>query len=103
MAQFGTITIDHYPKLPNTFSAFSILKMRGYYIIFPLIILGPHLPEFLLSFRRPKRIRTDFGPSQLHRLEQVFEKNQYVVGAEQKELAKTLNLSYRNGCIRNRG
>ena len=27
------------------------------------------------------------------KLEQAFEKNQYVVGAERKELAKTLNLS----------
>lgn len=54
---------------------------------------GPHLPEFLLPFRKPKRIRTAFSPSQLLKLEQAFEKNQYVVGAERKELAKTLNLS----------
>ena len=52
-----------------------------------------HLPEFLLPFRKPKRIRTAFSPSQLLKLEQAFEKNQYVVGAERKELAKTLNLS----------
>ena len=63
------------------------------YIIFFLIILGPHLIEFLLPFRKPKRIRTAFSPSQLLKLEQAFEKNQYVVGAERKELAKTLNLS----------
>ena len=56
-------------------------------------ILGPHLPEFLLPFRKPKRIRTAFSPSQLLKLEQAFEKNQYVVGAERKELAKNLNLS----------
>jgi len=54
---------------------------------------GPHLPEFLLPFRKPKRIRTAFSPSQLLKLEQAFEKNQYVVGAERKELAKHLNLS----------
>ena len=54
---------------------------------------GPALPEFLLPFRKPKRIRTAFSPSQLLKLEQAFEKNQYVVGAERKELAKTLNLS----------
>jgi len=54
---------------------------------------GPHLPEFLLPFRKPKRIRTAFSPSQLLKLEQAFEKNQYVVGAERKELAKNLNLS----------
>ena len=56
-------------------------------------ISGPHLPEFLLPFRKPKRIRTAFSPSQLLKLEQAFEKNQYVVGAERKELAKHLNLS----------
>ena len=56
-------------------------------------ISGPHLPEFLLPFRKPKRIRTAFSPSQLLKLEQAFEKNQYVVGAERKELAKNLNLS----------
>ena len=56
-------------------------------------ISGPALPEFLLPFRKPKRIRTAFSPSQLLKLEQAFEKNQYVVGAERKELAKNLNLS----------
>merc|ERR1719242_2908603 len=54
---------------------------------------GPALPEFLLPFRKPKRIRTAFSPSQLLKLEQAFEKNQYVVGQERKELAKLLNLS----------
>ena len=58
-----------------------------------LLSSGPHLPEFLLPFRKPKRIRTAFSPSQLLKLEQAFEKNQYVVGQERKELAKTLNLS----------
>jgi hypothetical protein len=56
-------------------------------------VSGPHLPEFLLPFRKPKRIRTAFSPSQLLKLEQAFEKNQYVVGQERKELAKSLNLS----------
>ena len=54
---------------------------------------GPNFPEFLLPFRKPKRIRTAFSPNQLLKLEQAFEKNQYVVGQERKELAKTLNLS----------
>ena len=58
-----------------------------------LSLTAGHLPEFLLPFRKPKRIRTAFSPSQLLKLEQAFEKNQYVVGAERKELAKTLNLS----------
>ena len=58
-----------------------------------LFPLGPHLPEFLLPFRKPKRVRTAFSPSQLLKLEQAFEKNQYVVGQERKELAKSLHLS----------
>ncbi|XP_049596020.1 homeobox protein EMX1 [Syngnathus scovelli] len=43
--------------------------------------------------RKPKRIRTAFSPSQLLRLERAFEKNHYVVGAERKQLAGSLNLS----------
>ncbi|XP_063859003.1 homeotic protein empty spiracles-like [Scylla paramamosain] len=54
---------------------------------------GPDFPSFLLPFRKPKRIRTAFSPSQLLKLEQAFEKNQYVVGAERKQLAQSLNLS----------
>ena len=66
---------------------------NGLILIFTLIFSGHHLPEFLLPFRKPKRIRTAFSPSQLLKLEQAFEKNQYVVGQERKELAKSLNLS----------
>ena len=67
------------------------MKFRGR--TFFLLFAAGHLPEFLLPFRKPKRIRTAFSPSQLLKLEQAFEKNQYVVGAERKELAKNLNLS----------
>ena len=42
------------------------------------VFAGPHLPEFLLPFRKPKRIRTAFSPSQLLKLEQAFEKNQVI-------------------------
>ncbi|KAJ8025871.1 Homeobox protein EMX1 [Holothuria leucospilota] len=48
---------------------------------------------FHSPFRKPKRIRTAFSPSQLLRLEQAFEKNHYVVGAERKQLAAGLNLT----------
>ena len=58
-----------------------------------VLFTGPNFPEFLLPFRKPKRIRTAFSPNQLLKLEQAFEKNQYVVGQERKELAKNLNLS----------
>jgi homeobox protein EMX len=52
------------------------------------------LAGFLLSpFRKPKRVRTAFSPSQLLKLEHAFEKNHYVVGAERKQLAQNLNLT----------
>ncbi|XP_070541561.1 homeobox protein EMX1-like [Ptychodera flava] len=57
---------------------------------------GDHVNSSLLlqnPFRKPKRIRTAFSPSQLLRLEHAFEKNHYVVGAERKQLASSLNLT----------
>ena len=55
---------------------------------------GPEFPAFLLQpFRKPKRIRTAFSPSQLLKLEHAFENNHYVVGQERKQLAQALNLS----------
>lgn len=55
---------------------------------------GPDIPGFLLQpFRKPKRIRTAFSPSQLLKLEHAFEKNHYVVGAERKQLAQALSLT----------
>lgn len=44
-------------------------------------------------FRKPKRIRTAFSPGQLLRLEEIFEKNRYVVGCERRQLARDLHLS----------
>ncbi|XP_055355240.1 motor neuron and pancreas homeobox 1-like [Paramacrobiotus metropolitanus] len=44
-------------------------------------------------YRKPKRIRTAFSPSQLLRLEHAFEKNHYVVGTERKQLAQNLALT----------
>ncbi|KFM71912.1 Homeotic protein empty spiracle, partial [Stegodyphus mimosarum] len=55
---------------------------------------GPDGAGFLLHpFRKPKRIRTAFSPSQLLKLEHAFEKNHYVVGAERKQLAQSLSLT----------
>ncbi|KAK2709986.1 hypothetical protein QYM36_013608 [Artemia franciscana] len=55
---------------------------------------GPEMAGFLLApFRKPKRVRTAFSPSQLLKLESAFDKNHYVVGAERKQLAQSLNLS----------
>lgn len=57
--------------------------------------LHPHqaIPGFLPFFRKPKRIRTAFSPSQLLKLEHAFEKNHYVVGNERKDLARNLSLT----------
>ena len=73
-----------YPLFPQQISIYSHTTFS---------LSGPQFPEFLLPFRKPKRIRTAFSPSQLLKLEHAFEKNQYVVGQERKELAKSLNLS----------
>ncbi|XP_067125745.1 homeobox protein EMX2-like [Centruroides vittatus] len=60
----------------------------------PHRIPGPDGSGFLLHpFRKPKRIRTAFSPSQLLKLEHAFEKNHYVVGAERKQLAQSLSLT----------
>ncbi|XP_013103134.2 homeotic protein empty spiracles [Stomoxys calcitrans] len=73
---------DSYPLYPW------LLSRHGR--IFPHRFPG----NFLLQpFRKPKRIRTAFSPSQLLKLEHAFENNQYVVGAERKALAQSLNLS----------
>ncbi|GBL87596.1 Homeobox protein EMX1 [Araneus ventricosus] len=57
----------------------------------------PHLqgydPYFFSNFRKPKRVRTAFTPSQLLTLERAFEKNHYVVGSERKQLSQILGLS----------
>ncbi|KAK3585499.1 hypothetical protein CHS0354_003352 [Potamilus streckersoni] len=48
---------------------------------------------FFQPYRKPKRIRTAFSPSQLLQLEKAFEKSHYVVGQERKDLAAELQLS----------
>lgn len=63
-------------------------------LFFYFLVTGPDIPGFLLQpFRKPKRIRTAFSPSQLLKLEHAFEKNHYVVGAERKQLAQSLSLT----------
>ena len=79
---------------PTNFTSTKSVGLSPFYnYVSTLFFSGPHLPEFLIPFRRPKRIRTAFSPSQMLKLEQAFDKNKYVVGAERKELAKHLNLS----------
>ena len=57
-----------------------------------------------LDLDRPKRARTTFSPEQLYHLEREFNRNQYLVGKERTELAKTLRLSetqvnYKHGTL----
>ncbi|XP_067658012.1 homeobox protein ceh-2-like [Haliotis asinina] len=69
-----------------------LLTRHGQCVSYPF----PGAPESNLLFhpyRKPKRIRTAFSPSQLLKLEQAFEKNHYVVGQERKELAAKLSLT----------
>ncbi|XP_064631185.1 homeobox protein EMX1-like [Lineus longissimus] len=61
--------------------------------IFGQRFAGPDASILLQPFRKPKRIRTAFSPSQLLRLEHAFEKNHYVVGQERKDLASSLSLT----------
>lgn len=62
--------------------------------ILPYRPQGPQNASFILhQFRKPKRIRTAFSPSQLLTLEHAFEKNHYVVGTERKQLAQSLSLT----------
>ncbi|XP_050070034.1 homeotic protein empty spiracles-like [Anopheles maculipalpis] len=73
---------DSYPLYPW------LLSRHGRHV-FP-----PRFPgSYLLPFRKPKRVRTAFSPSQLLKLEHAFENNHYVVGAERKSLAQTLSLT----------
>ncbi|XP_062565188.1 homeotic protein empty spiracles-like [Armigeres subalbatus] len=57
-------------------------------------VFPPRFPgSYLLPFRKPKRVRTAFSPTQLLKLEHAFENNHYVVGAERKTLAQALGLT----------
>lgn len=53
-----------------------------------------------LDLDRPKRTRTSFTAEQLYRLEMEFQRCQYVVGRERTELARQLNLSETQVCMR---
>ncbi|KRY02019.1 Solute carrier family 35 member F6 [Trichinella pseudospiralis] len=46
-----------------------------------------------LDLDRPKRPRTTFSENQLDTLEQMFQRNQYLIGSERAELAEKLGLS----------
>lgn len=63
------------------------------YTFFFIISVGGMPGLFFQPYRKPKRIRTAFSPSQLLQLEKSFEKSHYVVGQERKDLANELQLT----------
>ncbi|XP_043946860.1 homeotic protein empty spiracles [Drosophila biarmipes] len=74
--------------------------IRDSYPLYPWLLsrhgrIFPRFPgNFLFQpFRKPKRVRTAFSPTQLLKLEHAFEGNHYVVGAERKQLAQGLSLT----------
>ncbi len=66
-----------------------LLKKENFFLF---LDSGTAAAFYLNSYRKPKRNRTAFTPSQLLKLENAFEKNHYIVGQERKDLARHLNL-----------
>lgn len=117
----GAVGFHHHPTIVSPYStdALTAMSMGPCHSPYPLTsyLVGreyspypwllsrqprllPYRPQghqnagFILhQFRKPKRIRTAFSPSQLLTLEHAFEKNHYVVGAERKQLAQSLSLT----------
>ncbi|XP_070492613.1 homeotic protein empty spiracles-like isoform X2 [Chironomus tepperi] len=80
----------HNPNMPRESYPLYPWLLNRHGRIFPHRFPG----NFLLQpFRKPKRVRTAFSPSQLLKLEHAFEGNHYVVGAERKTLAQQLSLT----------
>ncbi|XP_049547953.1 homeotic protein empty spiracles-like [Anopheles darlingi] len=79
----------HHGVVRDSYPLYPWLLSRHGRNVFP-----PRFPgNYLLPFRKPKRVRTAFSPSQLLKLEHAFESNHYVVGAERKSLAQALGLT----------
>ncbi|KAL8594087.1 hypothetical protein ACOMHN_000799 [Nucella lapillus] len=74
-------------------TAHPLLAARYPGFVHPRYPLGPPPGLLFHPYRKPKRNRTAFSPSQLLQLEQAFEKNHYVVGQERKTLASKLQLT----------
>lgn len=60
---------------------------------YPLLLNLDAIAQGMRPYRKAKRIRTAFSPTQLLRLESAFEVNHYVVGQERKRLAESLDLT----------
>jgi hypothetical protein len=80
-----------YLRHTNHFTSMFLFKKKKNWFIF-FLDSGATTAYFLNSYRKPKRHRTAFTPTQLLKLENAFEKNHYIVGQERRELARHLNL-----------
>ncbi|KAL3863778.1 hypothetical protein ACJMK2_005513 [Sinanodonta woodiana] len=74
-------------------SSFSWPANRGSGYFSARCPVNPETGLYFHPFRKVKRMRTAFSPSQLLRLEHAFERNHYLVGQERKDLATNLNLT----------
>lgn len=72
---------------------FCILADTELQFVFDSVFDLDAIAQSMRPYRKPKRIRTAFSPSQLLRLESAFEVNHYVVGQERKRLAESLALT----------
>ncbi|XP_033757423.1 homeotic protein empty spiracles-like [Pecten maximus] len=94
----GTRVDNNLASFPNRWTRPTEDEFNPYHYQLSLNLPPFNVPtidsDLLFSrFRKPKRIRTAFAPSQLLRLEHAFEKNHYVVGQERKDLASDLHLT----------
>nr|CDS26043.1 empty spiracles [Hymenolepis microstoma] len=87
--------INHFPPVERNLRP----EMIGrYYSPIPTVfsfgtLFSDAIAQGMRPYRKAKRIRTAFSPTQLLRLESAFEVNHYVVGQERKRLAESLDLT----------
>ncbi|VDO07088.1 unnamed protein product [Rodentolepis nana] len=87
--------INHIPSVERNLRP----EMIGrYYSPIPTVfsfgtLFSDAIAQGMRPYRKAKRIRTAFSPTQLLRLESAFEVNHYVVGQERKRLAESLDLT----------
>ncbi|VDL14604.1 unnamed protein product [Hymenolepis diminuta] len=87
--------INHFPPVERNLRPEIIGR---YYSPIPTVfpfgtLFSDAIAQGMRPYRKAKRIRTAFSPTQLLRLESAFEVNHYVVGQERKRLAESLDLT----------
>jgi hypothetical protein len=92
--QYQRESLLHYLRHSNQFMSMIFLLIFLIKRLIVFFIDADATTTFILnSYRKPKRNRTAFTPTQLLKLENAFEKNHYIVGQERKDLARHLNLA----------